>query len=163
MQSRLKPALLVHLAFNNHNGNSKHIIQTVIKGKFSYTNVSQQDQLSVRRLLCTQEPALVSFEYPVCSLIHVWLKEKEFFCVFFFSSFFSWSAADHWLFCCRVFFALSESLLCRFRAMGKSHHSTFYQLWIFLTKKMANIPYERKRERGKKVKVPCLMKISNIL
>lgn len=84
MQSRLKPALLVHLAFNNHNGNSKHIIQTVIKGKFSYTNVSQQDQLSVRRLLCTQEPALVSFEYPVCSLIHVWLKEKEFFCVFFF-------------------------------------------------------------------------------
>lgn len=42
---------------------------------------------------------------------------------FSFSSFFSRSAADHWLFVAVFSLALCESLFCRFWAMGKSHHS----------------------------------------
>lgn len=87
----LNPAIRVLWFFYNNNANSKHRIQTQShKGKFNYPNVSQHEQLSVRRLLCTHESAFGSFDYRVCSVMYVSLKEKSFFFFFLFSSFWAW-------------------------------------------------------------------------
>lgn len=114
----------------------QNIIQTQShEGNFNYINVCQHQQLSVRRLLCTHEPALLPLNI---ESEHVWLKEAEFF------SFSSFLAGVLRIIC--FFVAVFSLLSARVCSVGSGpwERATTQPLPTldFMTKE---IPYGKKR------------------